>query len=120
LAGFERAEKIRRLRVEAGFVEVDETLYRVRPLQAAIARLEERVCMADGVDDDIGWLVRIVHLFQSRVEFFDEAEIHLFAGAMQREVQARRTNQVEIGVVVPGADYAADGNIRDVQLFEAA
>ena len=101
-------------------MKVDETLYRICPSQAAITRLEERVCVADGVNDDIGWLVGIVNPFQSRVELLDETEVHLFAGAMQREIQARRANQVEIGVIVPGTDDAPDGYIGDVQLFEAA
>ena len=83
-------------------------------MQTGIARLKKRVCMADGVDNNIRWSVGIVHLLQGGVEPFDEAEIHLLARAVQREVEARRTNEVEVGVVVPGADDSTNGNIRNV------
>lgn len=113
-------EQLRRLRFKACFVQVKQALYRVGPKKPAFAGCEEGVLVTNDVDDNVGRLERIVLLLQCRIEFLDKAEVHSPAVAVERQIESRGADKIEIGVIVQGAKHAADGKVWDVQLFEAA
>lgn len=113
-------EELRRLRFKACFVQVKQALYRVGPRETSFPRCEERVLVANNVDDNAGRLERIVLLLQCRIEFLDEAQVRSSAVAVERQIEPRGPDKIEIRVIVPGAKHATDGKAWEVQPFESA
>ena len=76
--------------------------------------------MVDMVDDYASRRCRIVDAFQSRIELFDEGEIQSAARGMLRQIQTRDADQVEPREVVRRPQNPADGQVRRLELFQAA
>ena len=107
-------EELLGLRIEAGFVEIEQTLGEISPGVHRHCALEEGLGPAKEVDGQVCGFVRIIDAAQARVEALDEGEIRRGIRAVDREIEAGRADKVEVGVQVAGTEHTSDSDRRIV------
>ena len=71
----------------------EEALHRIGPRETIVARLEERFCAANGVNDQRGRFAPLRGLLQAGVKSPHEREVRRFEPAVNGEVEAGDAHQ---------------------------